>query len=133
MRSWLFMPAALCGLMVLHGGVSIGATTPTKTGAEEKKGRVSAVQAPDPKIVEKVRAIAAEILGVKASAVDVDVPLSKQKAAADELDLVEIVMALEEKFGIEIADADLGGTPAQFTATTSVRKLAGIVAKKKKH
>jgi acyl carrier protein len=118
---------------MLHGGVSSVATAQQKKGTSEKKGRISAARPVDPKVVEKVRAIAAEILGVKPDAVDVDIPLARQKQAADELDLVEIVMAIEETFGIEIADADLGGAPAQFTATTSVRKLAGIVERKKKH
>lgn len=132
MRSWSFILVALCALAVLPGGASVGATAQTKTGTAEKRGRIIAARPVDPKIVEKVRAIAAEILGVKARDVDVDIPLAGQKAAADALDLVEIVMALEETFGIEIADADLGGTPAEITATTSVRKLAGIVARKKK-
>lgn len=132
MRSWLFLSVALCGLVMLHGGVSSVATAQTKEGTDEKKGKINTVRPVDPRIVEKVRTIAAEVLGVKAGDIQVDVPLSKQKAAADELDLVEIVMALEDAFGIEIRDEDLGGAPAEFTATTSVRKLAGIVARKKK-
>jgi acyl carrier protein len=132
MRSWPVVFMILCGLTVLLGGACVAAAAQTGTGAEKKKGKIQAIRPVDPKVVEKVRAIAADILGVKPADIDVDVPLSKQKAAADELDLVEIVMAIEDAFGTEIADADLGGTPAQFTATTSVRKLAGIVERKKK-
>lgn len=133
MRSGSIMLMVLCGLAALfYGGEGPAATAQTKTGTAEKKGRVLTAPAVDPKIVAKVRAIAAEILGVKPGDIDIDVPLSKQKAAADELDLVEIVMAVEDAFGIEIGDAELGGTPAEFTGTTSVKTLAGIAARKKR-
>lgn len=55
---------------------------------------------------EKVKEIIVEQLGI-----DADVVITKQTSLmkdleADSLDAVEIVMALEDEFGIEIPDAD---------------------------
>lgn len=54
---------------------------------------------------EKVKAIIAEQLGVKQEEVT---PTSSfvDDLGADSLDTVELVMALEEEFGIEIPDED---------------------------
>jgi len=54
---------------------------------------------------EKVKAIIAEQLGVKAEEVT---PIASfiDDLGADSLDTVELVMALEEEFGIEIPDED---------------------------
>jgi acyl carrier protein len=57
--------------------------------------------------------------------VDVDVPLSKQKKSADELDVVEIIMNVEDAFNIEIKDEEVGGRDS------SVKILADIVSQKK--
>ena len=56
-------------------------------------------------IEEKVKAIIVEQLGVKAEQV---VPDAKfiEDLGADSLDTVELVMALEEKFGMEIPDEE---------------------------
>ncbi len=75
--------------------------------------------------------IVAEILSLKPEEVDVDAPLTKQKNPADELDVVEIVMGVEEAFNIEIKDEELGGTLDDATKDLTVTKLVAIVAKKK--
>ena len=54
---------------------------------------------------EKVRSIIAEQLGVKVEDV-VDKASFVDDLGADSLDTVELVMALEEEFGIEISDED---------------------------
>ncbi len=56
-------------------------------------------------IEEKVKAIIVEQLGVKAEQV---VPDAKfiEDLGADSLDTVELVMALEEEFGMEIPDEE---------------------------
>lgn len=56
-------------------------------------------------VVDKVRQIIAEQLGVKVEDVT---PQSSfvDDLGADSLDTVELVMALEEEFGIEIPDED---------------------------
>jgi acyl carrier protein len=82
-------------------------------------------------ILSGVRNIVAKQLSLDASAIDVDVPLSKQKVAADELDVVEIIMKVEETFGIEIKDEEVGNSEEQLK-DVSVRKFAEIVARKKK-
>jgi len=55
--------------------------------------------------IEDVRAIIVELLGVDAEKV---VPEAKfrENLEADSLDLVELIMAFEEKFGGEISDED---------------------------
>ena len=56
-------------------------------------------------IEEKVKAIIVEQLGVKADQV---IPEAKfiEDLGADSLDTVELVMALEEEFGMEIPDEE---------------------------
>lgn len=54
---------------------------------------------------QKVRAIIAEQLGVKPEEVT-DAASFVDDLGADSLDTVELVMALEEEFGIEIPDED---------------------------
>lgn len=54
---------------------------------------------------EKIRAIIAEQLGVKIEEVTPQASFIDD-LGADSLDTVELVMALEEEFGIEIPDED---------------------------
>jgi acyl carrier protein len=82
-------------------------------------------------ILSGVRGVAAEQLKLEPGAVDVDAPLSKQKVAADELDLVEIIMKVEERFRVEIRDEEVSN-PAGQLKDLSVRRLTDIVAAKKK-
>lgn len=56
-------------------------------------------------LADEVRAIIAEQLGVKVEEVT-DNASFVDDLGADSLDTVELVMALEEKFGIEIPDED---------------------------
>ena len=66
-----------------------------------------------------------EQLDLNVREVDLNVPLSKQKKAADDLDVVEIIINVEEAFNIEIKDEEVGVTDL------SVKKLADIVSQKK--
>ena len=77
------------------------------------------------RILERISAIVGKQLDLNVREVDVDVPLSKQKKAADELDVVEIIMNVEEAFNIEIKDEEVG------VKDLSVKKLADIVSQKK--
>ena len=65
-------------------------------------------------ILTALRDVAVEILGVEAGAV-VETASFKDDLEADSLDLVEVVMALEEKFDISIPEDDLAdvGTVGQ--------------------
>ena len=56
-------------------------------------------------VAEKVKSIIAEQLGVKAEEVTPEASFIDD-LGADSLDTVELVMALEEEFGVEIPDED---------------------------
>ena len=56
-------------------------------------------------VFEKVREIIVEQLGVDESDVTMDTHLMKD-LEADSLDAVEIIMAIEDEYGIEIHDED---------------------------
>ncbi len=56
-------------------------------------------------VSDRVRAIIAEQLGVKLEEVT-DTASFIEDLGADSLDTVELVMALEEEFGVEIPDED---------------------------
>jgi acyl carrier protein len=56
-------------------------------------------------VFEKVKEIIVEQLGVEEDKVQLDTHLMKD-LEADSLDAVEIIMAIEEEYGIEIPDED---------------------------
>ena len=56
-------------------------------------------------VFEKVKGIIVEQLGVEETAVTLEASFIDD-LGADSLDIVELVMALEEEFDIEIPDAD---------------------------
>ena len=56
-------------------------------------------------IFDKIKDIIIEQLQVEESDVDMDTNLMKD-LSADSLDAVEIIMAIEEEFGMEIPDED---------------------------
>jgi acyl carrier protein len=60
---------------------------------------------PSPEMVERLKKIVAEQLGVEESKI---VPSARftDDLNADSLDLVEMIMSLEEEFGVEIPDED---------------------------
>lgn len=55
--------------------------------------------------LEEVKATLVELLGVEESKVTLDAKF-REDLEADSLDLVELIMAFEEKFGGEISDED---------------------------
>ena len=56
-------------------------------------------------VFEKVKAVIVEQLGVSETAVEMEASFIDD-LGADSLDIVELVMALEEEFDMEIPDAD---------------------------
>ena len=56
-------------------------------------------------VAEKVKSIIVEQLGVEADEVTTEASFTED-LGADSLDIVELVMAFEEEFGIEIPDED---------------------------
>ena len=103
--------------------------TPTVKNAE-----VPAKQSDLPdyeQIKKKIVDITARQLSVESKELNADAPLSKQKTAADELDVIEIVMTVEETFNVEIKDSELGGNVVNISNVVSVKKLADIVFENK--
>ena len=70
---------------------------------------------------EKVKKIIAEQLGVKLEEVT-DAASFIEDLGADSLDTVELVMALEEEFGIEIPDEDAEKIATVQDAITYIRE-----------
>lgn len=70
----------------------------------------------DPSIQRKVVKIIAEILEHQPSSVPLNKPIMAAPLRGDDLDLVEIVLELEEQFGIKIGDAEYSKstTPADL-------------------
>lgn len=60
---------------------------------------------PDTKIADEVKKVIVELLSVEESAVTENAKFVDD-LGADSLDTVELIMALEEKFNIEISDED---------------------------
>ena len=85
-----------------------------------------------------VRDVISKILKVDHSAIRMDKPLSDPPLKADDLDLVEIVLELEDHLGIEISDAALeryaGAVSGKGPPRITPNQLASIVrdAPKKK-
>lgn len=73
-------------------------------------------------VLEKLRAAAVETLGAEEADVVEDARF-KEDLDADSLDLVELVMALEEEFDIEVPEDDLEGV-------TTVRAAVDLVIDK---
>jgi acyl carrier protein len=60
---------------------------------------------PSPEMVERLKKIVAEQLGVDESKITPTARFTDD-LNADSLDLVEMIMSLEEEFGVEIPDED---------------------------
>lgn len=64
------------------------------------------IDAPEPTLFEQVKVVIAETVGVSEALVTLDADL-RDDLGCDSLDLVELAMALEETFGIELPDNDV--------------------------
>jgi acyl carrier protein len=83
-----------------HDSVSIGAlTTPTE------KGEISGMATSREEILEQVKGALSEKLGIDESEITEDASF-EEDLGADSLDLVEVVMDLEDQFGLKIPDED---------------------------
>ncbi len=79
-------------------------------------------------VAQKVKSIIAEQLGAKAEEVT-DTASFVDDLGADSLDTVELVMALEEEFGIEIPDEDAEKITSVGEAVRYVEEKASKSAK----
>ncbi|MFH2138974.1 MAG: acyl carrier protein [Candidatus Omnitrophota bacterium] len=76
-------------------------------------------------VEEKVKSIIVDQLGVKAEEVNATASFIDD-LGADSLDTVELVMALEEEFGIEIPDEDAEKMTTVGEAIKYIDEKAGI-------
>lgn len=123
---------ALIIALSLFAGCSEKSHSPTSNPKAEIAKPTQSASSDYESILSGIRSIVAKQLRLDISAIDVDVPLSKQKVAADELDVVEIIMNVEETFGVEIKDEEITHPEGHLKDDLSVRKLAEIVVSKKK-
>jgi acyl carrier protein len=110
----MLKPACPYVLMLIALLTIFGCSSPPAAPAPPKTG--------SPEHEEIVRAVIAELMNVDLASIDMNQPLSAPPLKADELDLVEMVMELEDRLGIVIPDADLeqaagtlGKGPVQLT------------------
>ena len=85
---------------------------------------------PAQQIIDRVRSEVATILKKDSAQIDLKTPLVAQ--GADELDIVEIVMAVEEAFKVEIPNSAIGENVGEASKTLTVQKLAEIVSRQQK-
>ena len=107
----------------------------TSQNAHNSNEQISASRATTPerqKTQDKITEIVARELGIDPGAVDPNLPLSQLKVAADELDVVEIVMSIEEELDVEIKDEEIEDKVGGIAESLSVKKLTEIVANRKK-
>ncbi|HEU4511344.1 MAG TPA: phosphopantetheine-binding protein [Pyrinomonadaceae bacterium] len=106
---------------LLQAGCNRSTRDDSSKGTPRSAGSASAEYQ---QIVDKISDIVGDQLNLNPSEVDVDRPLSQQKNPADDLDVVEIIMTVEQAFDIPISDEEVA-------RDLSVRKLADIVSRKK--
>jgi acyl carrier protein len=75
-------------------------------------------------VAEKVKSIIVEQLGVEADEVTPEASFTED-LGADSLDIVELVMAFEEEFGIEIPDEDAEKIGRVSEAVSYIEQHAG--------
>jgi acyl carrier protein len=117
----LTQPRFLVGLLVLVLGCTANTESPKGQPGDVKLDAAE----------KMVRAVIAEQMKVDASAIRMDNSISDPPTKADDLDLVEIVMTLEERVGVEITDAAieryLGGKMINAPPRITPNQLARIV------
>ena len=70
-------------------------------------------------VFERVRKVTCEEVGVTETEVEMDKSF-QEDLGADSLDVVELVMALEEEFGVEIPDEDVANMKTVGDAVTYI-------------
>ena len=75
-------------------------------------------------ILERVKKVTVEELGVKPEEV-VETASFTEDLGADSLDVVELVMAFEDEFGIDIPDEEVGEIKTVGDAVKYIQKKSG--------
>ena len=79
---------------------------------------ISRASSPSPTaLIDDLRKLAATHCGIDEQTIDVNAPVQKQ--GCDDLDLVELIMSIEEKYKVPIPDAEADGA--------SINSLARII------
>jgi acyl carrier protein len=86
-------------------------------GAQRSKERITTTMSAD--IFERVKKVTVEELGVKPEEV-VESASFTEDLGADSLDVVELVMAFEDEFGIDIPDDEVGQIKTVGDAVTYI-------------
>ena len=76
--------------------------------------------------VEKVKNTVARILKKPPAQIDTSKLLFEQ--GADELDIMEVVLDVEDEFKVRIPDSAIGSTPYQIGKVLTVEKLVQVVS-----
>jgi acyl carrier protein len=71
-----------------------------------------------------IRHMVAQHLGVNERAVDTGVPLRQQAIGCDDLDVIEIIVKIENRYGIRVEDSDID------LEEVSVERLTTLIDKK---
>ena len=121
----------ICLIALTNFGCGNKPPSTTSTNGQTANVANRPSQLDNQQVLPVIRDIVAKILSIEPNAVDVNAPLSRQKIAADELDVVEIVMGVEEAFGVEIKDEEIADGKGEISVDLSVKKLAEIVSMKK--
>lgn len=79
-------------------------------------------------VLQEIREEVAKILHRPVSTIDVSRPLTAQ--GAEELDIMEIVLRVEEMYHVNIPDAAFGREAADIGRVMTVEKLARVVGLK---
>ena len=130
---WLGRPALipLLAASILLVGCGSNAPPQASTSKTQANNPNHTAASEQERNLKSIRTIVAKQLGLNAGEIDDAAPLSKQRIAADELDAVEIIMIVEDTFGIKIKDEEVSDPQGQMKDDLSVRKLAAIVLMKK--
>jgi acyl carrier protein len=110
----------LSSLIVLGCSSPVPTTTSAKTTSPEHE--------------KIVRAVIANTMKANPASIDMNRSLSDPPLKADELDLVEMVMELEDRLGISVPDEELeraGGTVGKGSVRLTPAQLVTIVSKAK--
>ena len=114
----------ICGILTLLMLASIPGLM--KAAERAKAMQKKRIELSPENVVDRVRSEVATILKKDSALIDVATPLVAQ--GADELDMVEIVMAVEEAFKVEIPDSAIGENVNEANKKLTVAKLAEIVS-----
>jgi acyl carrier protein len=117
----VILAAAVASASAFNVATKIGQSSVVARATSAAAPRFAAVSMSE-EVEEKVKGIIAEQLGVEISSVTPDASFTED-LGADSLDAVELIMAIEEAFDIEIPDeeAETMTTPAECVSAIKAK------------